>query len=106
MAGIITHNDGCCREKSERNLTPWYRTNFMGNEAGIMRFALEVVNALSEARSQLGREINPVIMTAEEFVAQQEKEDRFVARVLDEPKIFVMGKADDLAKLAEHRTAG
>ncbi len=67
---------------------------------------LEVVKALSEAQSQLGREINPVIMTAEEFIAQQEKEDRFVARVLDEPKIFVMGKADDLAKLAEHRAAG
>ena len=67
---------------------------------------LEVVKALSQAQSQLGREINPVIMTAEEFIAQQDKEDRFVARVLDEPKIFVMGKADDLAKLAEHRTAG
>ncbi len=78
----------------------------MGNAAGIMRFALEVVNALSEAQSQSGREINPVIMTAEEFVAQQERGGRLVARVPDEPKIFVMGKADDLAKLAEHRTAG
>jgi len=67
---------------------------------------LEVVKALSEAQSQLGREINPVIMTAEEFIAQQEKEDRFVARVLDEPKIFLMGNADDLAKLAKHRAAG
>ncbi len=67
---------------------------------------LDVVKALSEAQSQLGREINPVIVTVEEFIARQEKEDRFVARVLDEPKIFVMGKADDLAKLVEHRAAG
>ena len=67
---------------------------------------LEVVTALSEAQSQLGREINPVIMTADGFIAQQEKEDRFVVRVLDEPKIFVMGNADALAKLAERRTTG
>ena len=67
---------------------------------------LEVVTALSDAQSQLGREINPVIMTADDFVAQKEKEDRFIARVLDEPKILVIGKADDLAKLAEHRAAG
>jgi len=31
---------------------------------------LEVVKALSEAQGQLGREINPVVMTAEEFIAQ------------------------------------
>jgi predicted nucleotidyltransferase len=67
---------------------------------------LDVVKALSEAQGQLGREINPVVMTAEEFIAQQEKRDRFVTRVIDEPKIFVMGNADDLAKLAEHGAAG
>jgi predicted nucleotidyltransferase len=67
---------------------------------------LDVVKALSEAQGQLGREINPVVMTAEEFIAQQEKGDRFVTRVMDEPKIFVMGNADDLAKLAEHGAAG
>jgi len=67
---------------------------------------LEVVKALSEAQSQLGREINPVIMTADVFIAQREKEDRFIARVLHDPKIFVIGDADDLAKLAEHRAAG
>ena len=54
----------------------------------------------------MSREINPVIMTTDAFIARQEKEDRFVARVLDEPNIFVMGNADDLAKLAEHRAAG
>ncbi len=67
---------------------------------------LEVVKALSEAQSRLGREINPVIMTAKEFSAQQGKKDRFLARLLNEPKVFVMGNADDLAKLAEHRVAG
>ena len=67
---------------------------------------LDVVKALSEAQGQLGREINPVVMTAEEFIAQQEKGDRFVTRVMDEPKIFVMGNADDLAKFAEHWAAG
>lgn len=64
---------------------------------------LEIVEALSEAQGRLAREINPVVMTAETFIARQEADDRFVAGVLDEPKIFVMGNADEFAELAEHR---
>lgn len=66
---------------------------------------LESVKALSQAQAKLAREINPVVMTAEEFVLQFKKGDRFTHRVLDESKIFVMGDVDDLAKLAADRTA-
>jgi len=67
---------------------------------------LEVVKALASAQGKLGREINPVVMTADRFDSQAEKKERFISRVVKEPKIFVFGDANDFTKLAEHRAAG
>lgn len=67
---------------------------------------LEVVKALSSAQETLRREINPVVMTAKKFSEQSVKQDRFVTRVLSEPKVFVMGGEDELAKLVEDWTTG
>jgi predicted nucleotidyltransferase len=64
-----------------------------------------VVGALSPLRARLGREVNPVVMTAAEFAAQRAEKDRFVARVMKEPKLFVIGTPDDLGQLAENRPA-
>ncbi len=60
---------------------------------------LEVVKALSSAQETLRREINPVVMTTKKFAEKSVKQDRFVTRVLSEPKVFVMGGEDELAKL-------
>ena len=67
---------------------------------------LEVVKALSSVQDALRREINPVVMTAEKFLEQSVKQDRFVRRVLNEPKVFVMGGEVELAKLVEDRITG
>ena len=67
---------------------------------------LEAVKALASAQGKLGREINPVVMTAGKFGTQAEKKERFISRVVEEPKIFVVGDANDFTKLAEHRTTG
>ena len=67
---------------------------------------LEVVKALSSVQETLRREINPVVMTVQKFSEQSVKEDRFVMRVLSEPKVFVLGGEDELAKLVEDWTAG
>lgn len=56
----------------------------------------DVVAALSPLRKRLGREINPVVTTPADFAAQRASRDRFVTRVMDEPKLFVIGVADDL----------
>ncbi len=64
---------------------------------------LDVVQALSPVQTTLGREINPVVMTAEKFAQQSEKQDRFVMRLRTEPKIFVLGHDDDFAKLIADR---
>lgn len=67
---------------------------------------LEVVKALSSAQETLRREINPVVMTVKKFSELSVKQDRFVTRVLSEPKVFVKGGEDELAKLVEDWTTG
>lgn len=64
-----------------------------------------VVGALLPLRARLGREVNPVVMTVASFSAKRSERDRFVTRVLREPKVFVIGAEDDLGKLAEDRPA-
>ncbi len=55
--------------------------------------------ALANTHETLGREINPVVMSREEFGQKYAEKDRFVCRVMNEPKIFVRGGANDLGKL-------
>ncbi|NOQ51911.1 MAG: hypothetical protein GQ578_06825 [Desulfuromonadaceae bacterium] len=47
--------------------------------------------ALTDTHETLGREINPVVMSREEFGQKYAEKDRFVCRVMNEPKIFVRG---------------
>ena len=64
---------------------------------------LEVVTALSAVKETVRREVNPVVMTTTKFSSLAAKEDRFVTRVLSEPKLFVKANEDDLAELAANR---
>jgi len=60
---------------------------------------MAVVKALSSVQQTLRREINPVVMKANKFAEQSARQDRFVTRVLSEPKVFITGSEDELAKL-------
>ncbi|MBN1142613.1 MAG: nucleotidyltransferase domain-containing protein [Deltaproteobacteria bacterium] len=62
-----------------------------------------VVGALAAIHERLGREVNPVVMARGDF-GRTWRADPFLQRVMKEPKIFVMGTADDLAKLAADGT--
>ena len=64
---------------------------------------VEVVKALAPVQATLGREINPVVMPVDKFIAQLDKQERFVMRLFDEPKVFVKGDEGEFAKLAENR---
>lgn len=64
-----------------------------------------VVEALTPAGEQLRREINPVAMSFKDFRAKLEKRDRFVTRVMNEPRIFLMGNDRELGQPAEDRAA-
>ena len=50
---------------------------------------------LSTVSTQLGRVVNPHILTAEEFRRRKVKRDHFLTRVLESPQIFVVGGKDD-----------
>jgi predicted nucleotidyltransferase len=64
-----------------------------------------VVEACHRGRERLGREVNPVVMTKASFQAKQRQRDRFISRVLAEPKIFLIGDAGEFGKLAQDRAA-
>jgi len=58
-----------------------------------------VVRRLSPAQQQFGREISPVVWSPEEFRTRRRDHDPFLARVLADPRLMVVGSGDDLARL-------
>ena len=56
----------------------------------------EVVNAVYEAQAAVGREINPKVMTREEWRAKRNAAHPFVNEVMHKPKLFIVGAEDDL----------
>lgn len=71
---------------------------------GSISFAA-VVEACHAGTQRLGREVNPVVMTKAAFQAKHREHDRFLTRVVKEPKIFLIGDSGEFGKLAEDRAA-
>lgn len=56
----------------------------------------ELSRRLAEASTQLGRAVNPNVLTAEEYRCRKAARDHFLTRVLESPRVFVIGDEDDL----------
>ncbi len=56
----------------------------------------ELFEALTKAEETLGRKVSPTIYTADDFLKKIQGENHFVTRVLDQPKIFLLGNEDVL----------
>jgi len=54
---------------------------------------------LSGVAEKLGREINPHVLTPEEFKERKQQSDHFLTSVLAAPKLFVKGTEDELAAM-------
>jgi len=54
---------------------------------------------LSGVPEKLGREVNPHVMSADEFRTRGGGKADFLRRVIDSPKLFVVGDDDELARL-------
>jgi predicted nucleotidyltransferase len=65
----------------------------------------DVARALHPAQIALGREINPTVMTPAEFARRRHTKDGFAVTVMRQPKIWLIGNDDDLAKLGKDRPA-
>jgi predicted nucleotidyltransferase len=54
----------------------------------------EVFGALEGAALTLGRKVNPTLYTPAEFVQRQAQDNAFVTRVMQQPKIWLIGQED------------
>lgn len=59
----------------------------------------DVVPALRSAGRSLDREVNVSVFTFEDVQAKAEANQHFITRVLEQPKIMLIGDEDDLARL-------
>ena len=56
----------------------------------------EVFGALERVTRTVGRKVNPTVYTAAEFSKRAGTENAFMTRVLEQPKLWVIGSDDDL----------
>jgi hypothetical protein len=56
----------------------------------------EVFGALEQVAKAVDRPVNPTEYTVAEFSKRRRGESAFVKRVLDQPKLWVIGSEDDL----------
>jgi len=63
----------------------------------------DAVQLLYPAQATVGREINPMVFSAEEWRTRLKAKDRFAREVLAKPKIFLIGNEDELEKLGRHQ---
>lgn len=56
---------------------------------------------LSGVSEKIGREINPHVFLAEEFLKRVQEEDHFVSSVLDSPLMFVLGDENEFRAMVQ-----
>ena len=60
----------------------------------------EVFGVLERVTRTVGRKVNPTVYTAAEFAKRARTENAFVTRVLEQPKLWVIGSEDNLPAAA------
>jgi predicted nucleotidyltransferase len=65
-----------------------------------------VADALATAQTRLGRDVNPTVYPPGEFRRKIHTGHHFLTTVLQEPRLFVMGGPDEVARLAAEPTRG
>ena len=71
---------------------------------GDVKFS-DAVLALKPAEERLRRNINPSVYSRRELRSRLRERGGFFQRVIEEPKLFLIGNDRDLGQLAGHRTA-
>jgi predicted nucleotidyltransferase len=56
---------------------------------------LELAGLLGPVQNEVGRAINPVLFSPEEFKERRSRDDHFLSRVLDGPIVMLMGVIDE-----------
>jgi predicted nucleotidyltransferase len=58
----------------------------------------ELMAAVHKVESELGRTVNPVLYGTSEFRKKIDSDSAFVHRIMDQPKVFLIGTEDDIPK--------
>ena len=58
----------------------------------------DVMSALSEVESKLGRNVNPTLYKPAQFRKRVVSDNGFIRRVIEQPKIFLIGTEDDISE--------
>lgn len=66
---------------------------------------MKLTTLLSGVSDRLGREINPHVMSGDEFTRKMNAKDHFVSNVIGSRKIFLIGDEDNLKRLGKKRLA-
>jgi len=61
----------------------------------------ELSKALKKPADILGREINPHVMTLNEFITRKQKGEHFVSSLIQSPRIMIIGTEDEFTRLVE-----
>jgi predicted nucleotidyltransferase len=56
----------------------------------------DLISVIAGAERQIGRTVNPTIYTFDEFRMRVHEGNAFITRILEQPKLWLMGTADDL----------
>ena len=62
----------------------------------------EVIEALHPVQEQVLREINPVVYRTDDFRGKLASNNTWAREIVEKPKLFLIGDADDFAKLVEN----
>ncbi len=60
----------------------------------------QISKMLSGLPDQIGREINPHVLSSEEFRKRKSKDDHFITHVMKAPKIMIIGNKDEFEAMA------
>jgi predicted nucleotidyltransferase len=77
------------------------KTDTAGSDIDLMLLSDEIsygelFSTLENAGNQLGRPVNPTILTLDEFQQRLTNHDSFLTRVMEQPKIWIIGGSNDL----------
>ena len=61
----------------------------------------DLLAALGESESHLGRKINPTIYTVADLARRRAADNGFIQRVLEQPKVFLIGGTHELGELGK-----
>lgn len=60
-----------------------------------------ICKLIKEPGRQINREINPHIMSVEEFTKRKIEKEHFITTILESPRLMIIGNEDDFAKLGQ-----